>query len=96
MTQLAERLANQDVDVPVVWVVTISHRDGVDIEIFDCEDCAKICLLRYVQERWEATESPDPVPDDREDAINAYFHHREDHERACVMETRFHTHEEAA
>lgn len=54
------------------WALTISHAHGVDAFLFDTKDEGLDHLHGYVTEWWD-DEITDPIPDDRDEAIERYF-----------------------
>lgn len=57
-----------------VWVLRIEHRHGFNMEAFTTEELATESLYEYVKEWWAKDGPKDAaVPEDRDEAIEAYF-----------------------
>lgn len=61
-----------------VWVLTISHKHGIDTEVYDTEEAARDGLLDYVKQWWDEYDHDDEMPADRDQAISRYFDDRDD------------------
>ena len=68
-------------DLPRVHVATIRHQHGTDLYIHATSDGCDEAVLEYVKESWTEVFGPDvDIPEDREEAIKAYFQRRLDDE----------------
>lgn len=55
-----------------VWVLTISHKYGVDTVVFRTFESAHADLVKFVTEWWDERKDY-PMPDDKDMAIEEYF-----------------------
>jgi hypothetical protein len=60
----------------MVFVVVISHREGMDVTVHQSHTKARDYLADYCRERWS---SDDPPPDDPEEAIIHYFEDKDEY-----------------
>lgn len=56
-----------------VWLLMITHRHGVDVSVYASPADAEFGLSRYVGEWWETDGPDETMPEDKTEAIAAYF-----------------------
>lgn len=56
-----------------VYVLTISHRHGVNVTVHKTAEGARAKLLEYVREEWAGEMEGEVIPTDSDEAIDAYF-----------------------
>jgi hypothetical protein len=78
----------QDAILPTsVHVLTIEHKHGENVSVHRTAAGAQEKLHGYVIEWWEHEISDEPMPEDAEEAIKAYFD-QVDHEFNSIVESQ--------